>query len=297
MTTVLISGASGLIGSALSDALRKAGDTVRRLVRREPTRPDEVAWDPDAGVLDPEVFDRIDAVVHLAGENIGRRWTTDRRRRIRDSRIDGTRLIASAIAALPADRRPRLMISASAVGFYGSRGDEVLDESSTAGAGFLADVCRDWEACTAPAQEAGVRVVCTRSGVVLSRRGGALARMMLPFRVGLGGHLGSGRQWMSWIALDDAVRGIQLLMASDTVTGPVNLVSPNPVTNAELTRALAHSVGLPAFLPVPAAVLRLVLGQMADETLLASQRARPRRLIELGMSFESPTIETALRRR
>ena len=294
MTTVLVSGASGLIGSALSTALTQAGATVRRLVRSEPRAQGEVAWNPETGRLDPAAFDQIDVVVHLAGENIGRRWTASRQRRIRDSRIRGTTLIADVLAGLPATRRPRLMISASAVGFYGNRGDDELDESSPAGTGFLANVCRDWEACTAPARDAGVRVVCTRSGVVLSRRGGALPRMMLPFRFGLGGRLGSGRQWMSWIALDDAVRGIQLLMASDTATGPINLVSPNPVTNADLTRAIARMVGLPALLPAPAFALRLALGQMADEALLASQRVRPTRLLELGMTFQHPSIDSAL---
>lgn len=294
MTAVLMSGASGLIGSALCRALGRTGSTVRRLVRRPPRATDEVAWDPDAGVLDPSAFDGIDVVVHLAGENIGRRWTGSRRRRIHDSRINGTTLVANLLAGLPPSRRPGLLINASAVGFYGDRGDEVLDESSVVGTGFLAALCRDWEAATVPARDAGVRVVCVRTGVVLSREGGALPRMMLPFRIGFGGRLGSGRQWMSWIALDDAVRAIELIIASDSTVGPVNLVSPNPATNAELTRALARATGLPALFRVPAFVLRLALGQMADEMLLVSQRVQPRRLTELGMPFALPTLEHVL---
>jgi len=291
--TVLVTGSSGLIGTAVTAALAETGWSVRRLVRHSPTHPDERVWDPAGGVLDPVALDGVDAVVHLAGENIGRRWTPARRTAIRESRVGGTALLSRVLARIPAASRPRMMFSASAVGYYGDCGDTELDESSPLGSGFLADVCRDWEAATAPARDAGIRVVHGRQGVVLSRRGGALPRMLLPFRFGLGGRLGSGRQWMSWIALDDAVRAIQAVMARD-VGGPVNVVAPAPVTNAELTRALARVVGLPALARVPAAVLHLAMGQMADETLLASQRARPSRLLEMGMSFRYPTVQLAL---
>jgi uncharacterized protein (TIGR01777 family) len=243
--------------------------------------------------LDATALEGVDAIVHLAGEPIGQRWTTSARRRIRESRIGGTQLIATSIASL--SRPPRVFVSGSAMGIYGSRGDEVLDEASAVGRDFLAELAASWEAEADRAAPAGVRVVKIRTGLVLSPRGGALARLLLPFRLGLGGRVGSGRQWVSWIALSDTVRAIRHVMESNGVVGPVNVGAPNPVTNAELTSTLGKVLHRPTIVPVPAAVLRLVFGEMGEGTLLASQRMRPRRLLESGFRFEHPTLESALR--
>ena len=294
MTTVLVSGARGLIGSALVRGLLAAGDRVIRLTRTGgAAAADEVGWDPSAGRIDAARLDGIDAVVHLAGESIAQaRWTAARKARIWRSRVDGTMLLARALANL-ADP-PSTMICASAVGYYGDRGDEILREESGPGTGFLADLCREWEAAAEPARARGIRVAHLRTGTVLSRDGGALSRLLPVFRLGLGGAIGSGRQYMSWIALADAIEAIRHVLARDELAGPVNLVSPHPVTNREFTRALGRAVRRPAVLPVPAWMLRLLFGDLADETLLASTRAEPARLLGTGYAFRLPSLGGAL---
>jgi uncharacterized protein (TIGR01777 family) len=291
---VAVTGASGLIGSELVRRLELAGHSVVRLVRSPPAPGSgEVQWDPSRGQIDAEGLEGTDAAVHLAGENVGERWTPERRERILRSRVDGTALLARTLASLRS--RPRVLVSASASGFYGSRGGEVLDEESTPGSGFLADVTRAWEAAATPAREAGIRVVHPRFGVVLSGRGGALAKMLPPFRLGVGGPMGDGQQWMSWVSLDDAVGAILLALKDDTLSGPANVVSPNPVTNRQFTHALAHALHRPAVVPVPAFALRLLFGPMAEETILTSQRILPRRLQEHGYAFRHPQLDMALR--
>lgn len=291
---VLVTGASGLIGSALTSSLRADGVAVTSLVRGASRGPDESRWSPSAGTLDPAALHGVSAVVHLAGAPIAQRWTERARREIRDSRVQSTALLSRAIAA--ASVRPTVFVSASAVGIYGDRGDETLDESSAPGGGFLASVCREWEAATAPAQDAGVRVVHIRTGLVLSPAGGMLQRLLSVFRMGAGGRLGSGRQWMSWIGLLDATRAIRYVLEREDAGGAVNLVGPNPVRNAEFTRTLARVLRRPALFPVPPVALRLVMGTaMTDEALLAGQRARPKRLLDMGFDFRAPTLESALR--
>lgn len=291
---VAITGATGFIGSALVDDLAAAGHTVRRLVRSERhRRPGDVMWDPAVGRLDPHALEGVDAVVHLAGEPIAQRWTTETKRRIRESRVGSTELLARTIASRA--RPPRVFVSGSAMGIYGDRGDEELDEASAVGRDFLAEVATAWEAAAEPAARAGVRVVKVRTGLVLSPRGGALAKLLLPFRMGAGGRVGSGRQWVSWIGLADAVGAIMHALATEALAGPVNLAAPAPVTNAELTETLARVLRRPAIVPIPAFALRLVFGEMGEATLLASQRMRARRLLESGYRFRYPTLEPALR--
>ncbi len=296
---VLISGSTGLVGSALVEALQTDGHEVVRLVRREPEQPREatVGWDPAAGAIDSETLaatGRLDAVVHLAGESIaGGRWTAARKARIRDSRVDGTGLLARSLAEL-ADP-PRVLVSASAIGWYGDRGEEWMDESQPPGSSFLCGVCRDWEAAAEPARTAGIRVVHPRIGVVLSSRGGALQKMLLPFKLGLGGRVGSGAQHWSWITIDDVVAAIRHAIANDNVEGPVNTVAPTPATNAEFTTALGRVLGRPTILPMPAFAARLLLGEMADELLLSSTRVRPGVLDDTGFAFAYPNLEKALR--
>jgi hypothetical protein len=290
---VAVTGASGLIGSALVERLRRDGHTVLRLVRRPPRAPDEARWDPDAGATDAQALDGVDAVVHLAGETVAERWTEERKRAIRRSRVDATRTLAEALARLA--HPPRVLVCASAVGLYGSRGDEPLTEQSTPGDDFLAGVVRDWEGAAEPATRAGIRVVKLRFGVVLSTRGGALAKMLPAFRMGAGGRIGSGKQWMSWISLDDAVELVVRSLHDDALSGALNAVA-GAVTNAELTRALGHALGRPAVLPVPMFMLKTMLGsEMVEGTLLVSQRVEPRRLRELGHTFRHPTLDDALR--
>jgi len=238
-------------------------------------------------------MDGVTAVVNLAGENLSQRWTTSARRRIRDSRIQATTLLARAIAK--ANPQPRVLVSASAMGIYGTHRDDPVDENASLGDDFLASVCKEWEAAAKPASDAGVRVVFSRTGLVLARDGGVLAKMLLPFRLGLGGTLGAGRQWMSWIALTDVVRALRFMIETETVVGPVNVVAPNAVTNAEFTDALGRVLGRPTFTRVPTFALKLALGQMAEDTALASQRVVPRRLSEAGFQFALPRIEAALR--
>jgi uncharacterized protein (TIGR01777 family) len=290
---VLVTGSSGLIGSALVPALRGAGHSVVRLVR-EPPGPDAARWNPDDGSLDRSALDGVDGVVHLAGENIAAgRWTAKQKARIRNSRVRGTALLARAMRER--DTKPKVFLSGSAVGFYGDRGAELLDETSARGLGFLADVCAEWEAAARLAADAGVRVVNLRTGIVLSREGGALRKMLPPFRVGLGGPVGSGTQYMSWIAIDDLVGALLYLLVTDSVTGAVNLVAPTAVTNREFTTALGRALRRPTLFKVPAFALRLALGEMADEMLLASIRAQPARLAASGYRFRYPDLEAALR--
>ncbi|HAM00750.1 MAG TPA: TIGR01777 family protein [Acidimicrobiaceae bacterium] len=290
---VAVSGASGLIGSELCRALEARGDHVVRLVRRSP-RAGEVAWDPGSGALEGHDLSGVDAAVHLSGAGIGdRRWTPARRASLVSSRIDSTALLAVTLAGV--DPRPRVLVNASAVGIYGDRGSEELTEASPLGTGFLAELCRRWEAATAPAAAAGIRTVCLRSGIVLSRSGGALARQLPLFRLGLGGRLGSGRQWVSWISITDEVNAVLHAVDGDTLSGPVNAVAPNPVTNTEFTSVLAGTVHRPAVLAVPAPVLRLALGrELVDEVLLASQRAQPAALHDSGFVFSHPRLDSAL---
>ena len=293
---VLISGSSGLVGSALVRLLEGSGHEVVRLVRRTPDPGGGTAanWDPAAGTIDAAALEGLDGVVHLAGENIaGGRWNQALKERIRSSRVDGTRLLAETLAGL--DRPPQCLLSASAIGFYADRGDEQLDESSPVGAGFLADVCRAWESAAEPAREAGIRVVNLRIGVVLASDGGALKKMLLPFKLGLGGRVGSGRQWWSWIAIDDVVGAIQHALLTESLTGPLNLVAPNPATNLEFTKALGRVLRRPTVFPMPAFAARLALGEMADELLLASTRVDARRLTDSGYEFRCPGLDGALR--
>ncbi len=290
---IAVSGATGMIGGALVNRLRGQGHSVRRLVRPAPRVSDgDIVWDPAAGRLDPAALEGVDAVVHLAGEPIAQRWTAEKKRAIRESRVAGTTLLARTIASL--GRKPRVLVSGSAVGFYGDRGDELLDERSPRGTGFLADVAGEWEAATAPASGAGIRVVLLRTGVVLSAGGGALAKLLPPFKLGMGGPIGSGRQWMSWIGLEDQLRAIELAIAAEALGGPVNLVAPNPVTNAGFATALGRALHRPAIVPVPALVVELMFGEMARETILAGQRVAPRALLDAGFEFRHPDLESAL---
>ncbi len=290
---VLVSGSTGLIGSQLVLLLARRGHTVVRLVRGIPAAGEEpVRWDPAAGALAGEDLHGIDAAVHLAGEPIVRRWTPARKRRVRESRIEGTRLLSQTLARL--DPRPKVLVSMSAIGYYGDRGDEELTEESPPGRGFLPEVAGDWEAATGAAVSGGIRVVLPRLGVVMTPRGGALAKMLPAFRLGLGGRLGSGDQFISWISLEDALRGICFALETGSLSGPVNLVGPGPVTNREFTAALARVLRRPALAPVPAVLLELALGDMARELLLASTRVRPHALIESGFSFRHTDIYNTL---
>ena len=291
---VAVSGASGLIGSALARSFEAEGHRCRRLVRRAPAGPDELEWRPERGLADSDAASGLDLLVHLAGENVaGGRWTAARRTRIRASRGPATRRLVESLSRLR--EPPRVFVCASAVGYYGDRGDELLDEASPSGAGFLASVCRDWEAAALSAAPVCERVAALRFGVVLSARGGALARMLPPFRFGLGGRLGSGRQYFPWIHIEDAVAAVRRLTELD-VRGAVNLVAPEPVTNAELTRTLAAALRRPALLPAPAPALRLAFGAMARETLLASARVVPGVLRDSGFDYRFPTLDAALAR-
>jgi len=287
--TILVTGAGGLIGAALVPALRAAGHSVTRAVRRPARAADESTWEPPSGRLGPGWFE---AVVHLAGESLAAgRWTQARRARLRGSRVDVTRALAEQLVARP----PRVMACASAVGFYGDRGDEWLDESSAPGAGFLADLVRDWERASASLAASGTRVVHLRLGLVLAKQGGSLAAMRLPFQLGLGGPLGGGKQFWSWIALDDAVAAFRLAVEQPSLAGAVNVVGPEAVRQASFARTLGRVMQRPALLPAPATALRALLGPMADDLVLASARVRPARLLASGFAFRHPTLEQGLR--
>ncbi|MES4906755.1 MULTISPECIES: TIGR01777 family oxidoreductase [unclassified Streptomyces] len=290
---IAITGSSGLIGTALVRSLHADGHQVVRLVRRAPRAEDEVRWDPKRQWVDPEGLSGCEAVVHLAGAGIGgRRWTDAYKKELRDSRVLGTAAVAEAVASL--DAPPRVLVSASAIGYYGDTGDRVVDESAPPGDGFLADLCQQWEEATAPAQEAGVRTAFARTGLVVAAEGGAWGRLFPLFRFGLGGRMGSGRQYWSFIALDDHIAALRHILATDELVGPVNLTAPEPITNREVTAAMGRVLGRPTLLSVPAPALRLALGELSGD-VLGSVRAVPRRLLDSGFSFAHPTIEQALR--
>jgi uncharacterized protein len=288
---ILVTGSSGLIGSALLPSLKASGDQVVRLVHGAASGKGQIGWDP-ARPLTPESISGFDAVIHLAGESIVGRWTEAKKRRILESRVQGTRHLAEALARAP--QRPQLLVSASAIGYYGDRGEETLREDSTSGEGFLPEVCREWERAAEPAAGAGIRAVQMRFGLVLSPSGGALQKMLLPFRMGVGGNMGNGRQWWSWIDIDDLVGTVQHVIKTDTLRGPVNVVAPTPVRNSEFTKTLASVLSRPAIFPMPAFAVRLVFGQMGDELLLASQRVEPAKLLASGYIFQKPDLRKAL---
>jgi uncharacterized protein len=292
---VILSGASGMLGTALRHRLALRQTPMLQLVRGAAADEGQLHWDPTKPLPSSESsrLEGCAAAIHLSGANLAdRRWTASYRNALRSSRVDSTRALTSALAAL--SRPPECLVVASAIGFYGSRGDELLTESSSAGSGFLAELCQEWEAAADPAVKAGIRVVRLRTGVVLGRGHGALERMLPPFRFGLGGKLGDGKQWMSWISLADAIAGILFALETASIAGPLNLTAPNPVTNAQFTRALGRQLGRPAFLAVPSFALRLALGRMADEALLASARVLPGKLQTAQFHFAHPTIEEAL---
>lgn len=290
---VAITGSTGLIGTALSSHLRAAGHLVVPVVRRSASA-GQVLWDPVAGTIDAVGLEGVDAVVHLAGAGIGdHRWTNDYKRELIESRTKSTALLAKTIVAL--DQKPAVLLSGSAIGWYGSRQDELLDETSGTGTGFLSDLCRRWEAETAPAEAAGVRVAHLRTGIVLSPKGGALKKQLPLFKLGLGGRFGSGTPWQSWISIDDQLGAISHLLTAD-IAGPVNLTAPNPVTNAEFTKILGKVLNRPAFLPIPTFGPKLLLGgELADALLFTGQRVLPKVLLASGFAFQHPTLDSALR--
>jgi uncharacterized protein len=294
MARVLVSGASGFIGSALLPSLKANGATVVRLTRpgSKTTEDDEkILWNPEQPIS-PEAVSGFDAVIHLAGESIVGRWTAEKKKAIRDSRVIGTTRLAQALAQ--AKHKPQVFLCGSAIGYYGDRGDEILREESSPGSGFLPDVCREWEAATQPAIEAGIRTVQIRTGVVLSSRGGALKKMLTPFKLGIGGRVGDGRQWMSWIDMQDMVGGIHHVLKTDLLHGPVNMTAPRPVTNAEFTKTLASVLSRPAIFPVPKFVVKLAFGEMGETVLLGSQRVEPTQLITSGYPFRFSDLRVSL---
>ncbi|HSK62371.1 MAG TPA: TIGR01777 family oxidoreductase [Pyrinomonadaceae bacterium] len=291
---ILISGSHGLVGSALARSFIEDGHEVVRLVRYErSTDTPEIEWHPNHGRIDPHRLEGFEAVIHLAGESIASgRWNEEKKRSIRDSRVKGTLLLSETLAQLA--QSPAVFISASAIGYYGNRGDELLSETSPPGNDFLASVCVEWENATRAATEKGIRTVLARFGIILDRDGGALAKMLTPFRMGIGGRVGDGRQWMSWIALDDVVGALKFLSRDTAVNGPVNFVAPRPVTNAEFTRTLGRVLGRPTIFPMPAFAARLAFGEMADALLLSSQKVEPTVLENRGFGFYWPRLEPAL---
>jgi uncharacterized protein len=291
---IAVTGSSGLVGTALLQALKAEGQDVRPIVRRPARNPNEISWDPVAGTIEAAKLNDVDVVVHLAGEGVAdRRWNEAVKARIRDSRTDGTKLLCQTLAGLA--RKPSTLVSASAVGYYGNRGYEIVDESSPPGSSFLAEVCQAWEAATQPARDADIRVVNLRIGVVLDTNGGALSKMLTPFRLGLGGVVGSGQQYIPWITLDDLVRSIQFCIHAAALSGPVNAVAPNPATNRQFTKTLGRVLGRPTIFPMPPFLARLAFGEMADEMILAGARVEPRALTAAGFEFNHPQLEPALR--
>ena len=293
---ILVSGASGPIGAALLPSLKSNGARITRLIRNgvassSTAEEGHIAWHPDQPII-PQAVSGFDAVIHLAGETIMGRWTPPKKAKILDSRVAGTRNLAQALAR--AKEKPQVFVCASAIGYYGSRGDEVLREESPSGSGFLARVCREWEAATATAEQAGIRTIHTRFGVVLSSDGGALKKMLPPFKLGLGGNVGNGRQWWSWIDVQDLVGAIHHILKTDLLQGPVNIVAPRPVTNAEFTRTLAKVLSRPAILPVPALAVKVLLGEMGEEVLLGSQKVEPAKLISSGYPFRFRELRVSL---
>ena len=290
---IAMTGASGLVGSTLAPMLTTGGHTVTRLVRGEAGEA-EVTWDPRADSFDASALDGVDAVVHLAGKNIAAaRWSARVKEEIRSSRVGGTRVLCEGLAKMQS--RPTVLVCASATGFYGNRGDEHLTEESSVGTGFLSEVVQEWETATQPARDSGIRVVNLRFGVILSPKAGALAKMLLPFKLGAGGRVGSGQQYWSWISLDDATSSVHHALTTDSLAGPVNSVAPNPVTNIEFTKTLGRVLNRPTVLPMPAFAARFALGEMADELLLASARVEPQELKRSDYEFRQPTLEEALR--
>ncbi len=291
---ILVSGSSGLIGTALTAALRADGHTVHTLVRERTNDPQSVYWRPSTGEIDRAALEGFDAVVHLAGENIaGGRWNDERKARILNSRVDGTSLLAGSLASCT--HKPEALVCASAIGFYGDRGDTELTEKMARGKGFLADVSEAWENAADPARSAGIRTVHLRMGVVLAAEGGALEKMLTPFKTGMAGKLGDGSQFMSWVSRDDVVRGIQFALSERSLDGPVNMVSPTPVTNEEFTNVLGAVLNRPTVMAIPAFALKMLAGEMAEELLLASIRVIPKKLLDNGFTFRHTDLETALR--
>lgn len=291
---ILVSGATGLVGQELIPLLTTGGHEVFRLVRRNPTEANDIPWDPHKGEIHKARLEGLDGVVHLAGENIaGARWNAVVKQRIRESRTVPTRLLCETLASL--ERKPKVLVCASAIGYYGDRGTEILSEQSPAGGGFLAEVCREWEAACEPARQAGIRVVNLRIGVVLTPKGGALAKMLFPFKMGGGGVVGSGRQYWSWIAIDDVIGSIQHCLTHNEIYGPVNATAPNPATNYEFTKTLGAVLHRPTIFPLPGFVAKLALGEMAQDLLLASTRVMPNQLQATGYQFRCPTLESTLR--
>ncbi|MGA8163974.1 MAG: TIGR01777 family oxidoreductase [Waddliaceae bacterium] len=292
---LLISGSSGLIGSELVPFLKERGHRVVRLVRLESQLSDDtLLWNPEHHELNPKDFEGFEVVIHLAGENIASgRWTLEKKKKIKDSRVMGTHMLCELFAHV--ENPPQLLISSSAIGYYGNRGNQLNDENSSPGKGFLAEVCAQWEAATEPASHKGIRVVTLRTGVVLSPKGGALGKMLLPFKLGLGGVIGSGQQYVSWISMDDYLGVILHIIGNNSIQGPVNAVAPTPVTNEELTKTLGKVLKRPTIFPLPTFAAKFLAGEMADEMLLSSTRVSPEKLIETGYTFLYPELERALR--
>ena len=291
---ILVSGSHGLVGTALTKSLESQGHEVFSLVRYLPRSQSEIEWNPDRYSIAIASLEGFDAVVHLAGESIAEgRWTEEKKRRIRESRVKGTKLLSDALANL--ERPPKSLICASAIGYYGDRGDEPLTEESAPGNDFLSNVCIEWEQATEQASERGIRVINARFGIILSKDGGALAKMLTPFRLGIGGRIGSGKQWMSWIALDDVIGAIEYALVNESLHGPVNFVAPNPVRNSEFTKALGKVLSRPTLFPIPEFGVRLAFGEMADALLFSSQRVEPQQLKTAGYQFRYDGLAAALR--
>ena len=290
---ILITGSHGLVGKALISELVKDGHEIVSLVRHKSEGASEIEWHPNQRSIDSERVSGFDVVVHLAGESIASgRWTDEKKRKIRESRVDGTTLLSRALAQ--SSKAPAAFISASAIGYYGNRADELLNEKSAPGNDFLAEVCVAWERATGEAEARGVRTVHTRFGIILDQEGGALAKMLTPFRMGVGGRIGDGKQWMSWIALVDVIKGLKFVIENESIAGPVNFVAPNPVTNGEFTKTLGDALSRPTLFPMPSFAVRLAFGEMADALLLSSAKVEPKRLHESGYRFEFEDLQPAL---